>query len=62
MHDHKTNYKQYLYCFLLLLYSQWFLEIIAILLEVIFYSLFEKMATEENVCKANDVFIHLVLK
>ena len=36
MHDHKTNCKQYLYCFLLLLYSQWFLEIIAILLEVIF--------------------------
>ena len=39
-----------------------FLEIIADLLEVIFYSLFEKMATDENVCKANDVFIHLVLK
>ena len=29
---------------------------------MIFYSLFEKMATEENVCKANYVFIHLVLK
>ena len=38
------------------------LEIIADLLGAIFYSLFEKMATEENVCKANDVFVHLVLK
>ena len=49
------------FCFLLL-YPQWFLGIIGDLLEVIFYSLFEKMATEENFCKANYVFIHLVLK
>ena len=39
-----------------------FLHIITVLLGVIFCSLFEKMATEENVWKANYVFIYVLHK